>query len=226
VQVTLKSTKAEVKRVTVKTAGATSMKLVTFQHDVAANVTATVFANPVPAGFQADFALATTDQYGNPVPNTMLTLVATGGLVPSRSELMTDSQGRAVASLNSQGKIGEYTLTALDNAGHRAQADVSFVPGAPYAATSTLTSSSYAVKANGGTSTITLTVKDAFDNPIAGQAFTLHAVDGPGTLGTISQVTGDDGSFSTTFTGGAAATVRVVANIDTLTLSTDTIAVQ
>jgi hypothetical protein len=226
VQVTLKSTKAEFKRVTAKTVGAMGTTVVTFQPDVVAKVTATVFANPVPAGHQAGFVLSTTDQYGNPVPNTALTLVATGGLVPWPSQLTTDAQGGSVATLNAGGRIGTYTLKVLDSAGDRAQADVSFVAGAPYAATSTLTSSSYALLANGGTSTITLTVKDAFGNAIAGQPFTLHVVDGPGTLATSSDVTGGDGSFSTTFTAGAAATVRVVANVDILTLSTDNIIVQ
>src|SRR5206468_1235182 len=82
----------------------------------------------------------------------------------------------------------------------------------PSAATSSLVASETAVIADGTSQTVlTITVEDAFGNPVAGTAVTLSASGSGNTFGVISGTTDVHGVFSTTMASPLVQTEIVTA---------------
>ncbi|WP_423244858.1 invasin domain 3-containing protein, partial [Erwinia persicina] len=141
-----------------------------------AKVSAVVPASPgAPADGTVDAVTVTVkDANGNRVGNAAVSLSATNGATLKES-VTTDAQGQATAPLSSK-KAGAVKVTAKVAGGKDAgqTATVTFTAGAPAQAASGVKTdkASYAA---GSDMTVTVTLKDANGNPVAGQASLLTA---------------------------------------------------
>ncbi len=133
--------------------------------------------------------ITVTDQYGNPKPGVTVVLGCTGNAGHTNPGGPTDGSGQATGAVaNTKAETVTVTATAggvplTDNA------QILFVPG-PVSAASSLVAGVTPVVADGATqSQITITAKDAFDNPVSGVAATL-GVNPPGNGATLTQPPG------------------------------------
>ncbi|HAS8353711.1 TPA: hypothetical protein I7721_21810, partial [Vibrio vulnificus] len=152
-----------------------------------------------------------TDTNGNGVSGQRVTLSADNSAVVAASAV-TGSDGSVTVPVTTK-KAGKATVTATLNK-IEAKASVDFVAGAPDTDKSALAVSPESIVAdNTAESTITLTLKDANDNPVSGQTVAFATtLDNKKT--TISATTDNgDGTYSATIkgtlAGAAAITVKV-----------------
>src|SRR5437763_10747691 len=93
-------------------------------------------------------------------------------------------------------------------------AGVTFTAGADSATHSTVTAAPASVTANGSsTSTVTVTLKDAFGNPVGGKDITLAAASGSSTITTVSGTTDGSGHASFTVKDTVAEGVTYTATV-------------
>lgn len=228
---TLKSTKAELKTLTATLGGAEAgTRGVTF---VPGPPTMLAFVAQPPASTQASQTLsavrvAVMDVQGNTtmaaVPVTLALQGGTAGAVLGGTHPRTTSGGVAEFGDLFIRRAGTgYTLRA--SADSLASADsnaFNITADAPSTTRSTVVVGPNNVVANGtDTTTVTVTVLDAFDNPVAGRAVTV-AVSGTGnTLApTSGGTTGADGKFVVTLKSTKAETKTVDATVDGAALPT------
>jgi hypothetical protein len=122
----------------------------------------------------------------------------------------TDANGVFTTTLASTLAQTE-TITATEGSVHE-QTSVTFVAGAPSAATSSLVASSPTVSADGtSTTTLTVTVKDVYGNAVAGTAVTLSASGSSNSFGALSGTTNANGVFTTTLASTLAQTETITA---------------
>jgi hypothetical protein len=165
------------------------------------------------------------DQYGNRIPGVSVTFTVTGGggsVVPT-APVATDANGRArVTSWTLGTGAGTNTLqasvTALTpvtfTATGVAQTNVSPTQSSVTAATGTITACSSGCVAGSTASTITVTVRDGFSNPIGGAAVTLSSTGTNNTLSPVSGMTSAGGTFTATFTSTTAEAKTISATAD------------
>ncbi len=115
------------------------------------------------------------DAANNPVQGLTPTFAATNtGTTNNYGECsVTDSNGESTCSLTST--VAEVKTLSITSPVSRLGSTVTFNPGVPASAHSTITGTTPVVANNTDTSTITITIKDAFSNPIAGQTPTFSA---------------------------------------------------
>lgn len=147
-------------------------------------------------------AVVVRDQDGNPLGGIPVTFKVTGGGGSlAGANPVTDTDGVATVGGWTLGqKVGsntlEATLSGLDVSGSPVVFSATASPGPVSAGKSQVSAAPTTITASGGSSrsTITVTARDAFDNPIPGLAVTL-AVSGTGsTLTQPASPTGSDGS--------------------------------
>jgi invasin-like protein/filamin/ABP280 repeat protein/Big-like domain-containing protein len=163
-------------------------------------------------------AVLVRDADGNPLPGIPVSFKVTagGGSAAGRTPV-TGSDGVATVGGWTLGpKVGanamEATLSGLDVSGSPVVFSAAGTPGPVSAEKSLVTADPAQIPASTGTSasTITVTARDAFENPIPGLSVTLAAT---GTGNTLTQPTAPTGSDGTT-TGKLSATIpgdRVVS---------------
>ncbi|MCO5784675.1 Ig-like domain-containing protein, partial [Citrobacter meridianamericanus] len=163
-----------------------------------------------------------TDDAGRPVAGVSVSFSTVAPSHITTSSGVTDINGFATASLASP-QSGPVAVTAKVTAtGSQQSVNVTFKAGAPATVSSTLAVNNTSITANGGgtggTSTVTLTLRDAKNNPVAGLTdvdFTLSnpAVAAGATLTTITETSAGSGVYTTTLSGITAGTVTVGASI-------------
>jgi hypothetical protein len=126
-----------------------------------------------------------------------------------------NTNGSYTATLTSSTTAGEATITGtLALSTITDTATVTMTPGPASAAQSTLTASHSPIKLNGGTSTITVTVKDAQGNPRLTGGDTVTLATNLGSLSVVTDV--GDGTYTAILTSGATdGSARVTATINT-----------
>ena len=141
-----------------------------------------------------------------------VTLATTAG---SLNSVTDNGNGTYTATLTSPTAAGSATVTAkIDGSSVTASATVSFNAGAVSATQSTIGSAPGSVVADGSTtSTITVTAKDAFGNPVGGQSVTLGQGAGLSTITTVSGTTNASGHATFTVKDTHAETVTYTATV-------------
>ncbi len=149
-----------------------------------------------------------------------VTLTTTGG---SLGAVTNNANGTYSATLTSSTIAGPVTVTAkLDGTNITGTAIVSFVAGPVTAAQSTVAAVPASVVADGATtSTVTVTLKDANSNPVAGKTVTLAKGSGSSTITTVSGVTNAAGqaTFTVKDTVAEATTYTATDATDAITVT-------
>jgi len=165
------------------------------------------------------------DLYSNAIPGVAVTFTVTGGggSVTPIAPVATDANGRArVTSWTLGTGAGTNTLRASATgltpvtftATGVAQTDVSPTQSSVTAATGTITACSSGCVAGSTASTITVTVRDGFSNPIGSANVTLSSTGTNNTLSPASGTTSAGGTFTATFTSTTAEAKTVSAAAD------------
>jgi trimeric autotransporter adhesin len=139
------------------------------------------------------------DADGNPISGQIVSLDASGGASLITPIAATTSANGAASFTVTNTQAEAVTYTANDTSGTAVligqPVSVTFVPGPVSAGTSTVVATPATVLANGTSSSlVTVTVTDADDNAIAGQAVTLSAENGSSIITTISGTTNASGA--------------------------------
>jgi len=190
----------------------------------------TITLTPSPASIVADGVSTSTvtsgmirDAYNNPVMDGTLITVAVdrGSIVtPDASSIypgiqVTTSGGVISFVIQSSTVIGTANITALSVGGSASgSTQIVFVAGAPSPITSSITATSPVYSDGISASTVTITVRDAYNNPVSGASVTLSS--SRGALDTIVQPAGVTnamgqivGTVASTSTGDTVITATV-----------------
>ncbi|MGH7567794.1 MAG: Ig-like domain-containing protein [Gemmatimonadales bacterium] len=229
---TLTSTVAEGKTIsaTINGTGITPTAAVTVSPAAVSAAQSTVTAAPgsIEAGGVSTITVTARDAFGNPIPGATVVLAATGTANSLTQPGPTSSVGAATGTLSST--VAETkTVSATVNGTAIAQtAAVIVTPTGVDAALSTVTAAPPTIAASGGTSqsTITVTAKDGFGNPIAGATVVLAASGGGNTLSAPGP-TGATGVTTATLSSTVAEGKTISATINgTAITQTTTVTVQ
>jgi hypothetical protein len=188
----------------------------------------TVSADPttITAGSGSSTITVTArDSDGDPVSGATVVLSASGtGNTLIQPSGPTDASGEATGTLSSTG-AGTKTVSAVISGTPITQtAAVTVTAGPASASQSTVSANPSTIAANTGTSTITVTVRDQFGNPVSGSTVALTAT---GTGNTLTQPAGPTNG-SGVATGTLASTdleVKTVSATAGVTAITQTAAV-
>src|SRR6266542_4431824 len=170
---TLSSTVAEAKTVSATANGTaiTQTATVTVTSGSVSASQSTVAASPtsIAVGGTATITVTAKDANGNPISGATVVLAATGsGNTLTQPGGTTNASGVATGTLSST-VAGTKTVSATANGTAIPQtASVTVNPGPVSASQSTVVASPSSITAGSGSSTITVTVKDAGGNPISG----------------------------------------------------------
>lgn len=181
----------------------------------------------IAAGGASTIGVTVKDGDGAPMAGITVTLTATGsGNSITQPAGTTDEDGNVTGTFSSTG-AGIHTITAVAGGvtlGQQARVTVN--PGPVDANQSMVTALPTSIIQGSGTSTITVTVKDAFGNAVAGSLVVLHAsgsgntLTGGGTTDASGVVTGSLGStVAETKTVSATAGVVDLAQTATVTVT-------
>jgi hypothetical protein len=212
----LSSTVAEVKDVsaTINGVAITQHAAVTV-NPAASSVSASVSAVGVsPASFTAGGSSTVTvtvrDGGGNPMSGVAVTLAISGSGNTITQPPVSDANGLATGSFNSTG-AGTHTVTAVAGGVTLTQQPVVTVSAGPAdAVRSTVTAQPTSIVQGSGSSTITVTARDAFGNPVSGSLVELHA-SGTGNTLTGGGTTNASGVASGTLSSTVAEAKMVSA---------------
>ena len=221
---TLKSTKSEVKTVSV-TAGSASVKTNVAFVAGSPNATASTFV-AAPLTVVANGAATTTltgfvkDAYGNGIPNQNVTIALTGGNGTIAAATGNTNDSGAYSTTLTSTRSGAKTLS-FTSGSVVLTANANFVSGSPNVASSTFTVDSNAslVADNNNVFTYTATLHDNQNNVVPDQTVTISST---GTGNTFSRARGStdaNGVFTSTLRSSVAGakTVTLVAGAATLT---------
>ncbi|MFM1160021.1 inverse autotransporter beta domain-containing protein [Yersinia mollaretii] len=184
------------------------------------NVNSTLIASPVNIEANGSDTSAVTltlkDSNNNPVAGQNVVLATTLGTINAATE---SSHGIYTATLTAGNVSGIATVTANvnGNALNVTPATVFLSAGVTDIGRSTLVAAPINIEANGSdTSTVTLSLKDSNDNPVAGQNIVFAS-----TLGTVNTaVESSSGIYTATLTAGTVSGVAsVTANVNSSALS-------
>ncbi len=192
---------------TIDTGGAASSSLSSSASTLAANGTD-----------NATLTVTRLDAFGQPVAGHSVSLSqGSGSSMISPTSATTNASGQATFTVSSS-KAETVTYTAVDttdNVTVMQTASVTFTPGAADAAQSTVTASQASVPANwSSSSTLTVTIKDANDNPIAGHVINLTQGSGNSGIIAVNSTTNANGQAVFTLRSTKAEAVTYTA-VDT-----------
>lgn len=190
---TVKSTKAEVKTLAIVTPVAKSDGTVTFIAGAAAIANSTITGtSPVTANGVATSTVTVTlkDANNNAITGTTPVFSASGTGNTASACSATDTSGVATCTLAST--VAEVKTLSITSPITKADGTVTFTAGAAVAANSTITGSGPVIANNVATSTVTVTLRDASNNPVAGQTPTFSTT-GTGNTQTACGVTNASG---------------------------------
>jgi len=223
---TLKSSKAEAKTVTIAFGDGQVLNAgVTFIPGPPVGGQSSLTATPDTQVAGTPVALSATfrDALGNPNVGASVAFDATGeGSVLSSTTATTDASGVGSVTLSST-KSGPKSI-AVTLGGLTLTTGVTFVPGPPSSAGSTLEASPASVVAdNETTATLTAHVRDANGNPVAGVTVAISADGSGNTLSTTSGISDESGLVSATLKSGRAETKTVTFSFGTGQILTTTV---
>lgn len=186
----------------------------------AAQSSLTATSAPVLANGVAQAALTATvrDALGNPVPGQLVTFASNGASAlfhPGAATALTNAAGVASVTLSSTSATPQ-TLSASAGAMAFTQTpSVSFTPGAPAAATSSLTLAGPFVADGTSGGTVTLNVQDANHNPVPGRAVTFSTTSAGASLAPAGGVTDASGNASSALVSSLAGAKTLHAAVGT-----------
>ena len=165
------------------------------------------------------------DQYNNPLPGVAVTFTVTagGGVVNPTTTVTTDAAGRVRAVSWTLGtSAGTNTLRASTGGGGGgpfatfsangvAQNNVSPTQSSVVATTGTITACSSGCSAGSTASTITVTIRDGFGNPIPNASVTVAATGTNNGFSSSSGTANGSGVFTTTFNSTKAEAKSISA---------------
>ena len=178
--------------------------------------------SPQTAGTAFNVTVTAEDANGNTVTNynadgNNATLTSTGTLVGAPIGTASFTKGVLTQSVTIT-NTGSFTITVTGNPGQDNGAPPgtsnSFTvnPGAVNSGTSTVSANPTSVPADGSTtSTITVTLKDANNNPVSGKAASLTAGSGSSSITTVSGTTNASGQATFTVKDGVGEVVTYSA---------------
>ncbi len=177
---TLKSSKAETKTLSLVTPVAKSDGTVIFTAGLPVAANSTISGtSPVTANgtSTSTISISLKDASGNPVPGETPTFDATN---TGNSNVygicsLTDADGLSSCTLASQN--AELKTLSIVTPVIKVDGSVTFEPGAPVAANSTITATGPVVADGISLSTVTITLRDGTNNPVPGQTPTFEATD-------------------------------------------------
>ena len=183
---------------------------VTFTAGAPLSMTLAVMPDTVLVGGSAALTARVYDQYLNLIPGQVITFESAnlggGGIVPLTDT--TDAAGQATAVISST-LAGVRTVTAtVASNGITATTQITFIAGPPVAITLTILPTTTGV---GTSAQMTVTVVDAYDNPVKGSVITFTTTDDLGT-GDIDPDTGttDGNGVATSIISSTASGVKMV----------------
>jgi len=197
--------------------------------------------SPITAGSGTSTITVTArDAGGNPIAGATVVLAATGtGNTLTQPSGTTNASGVATGTLSSTVAEDKTVSATIDGTAVSQTATITVTPGSVSASESALTAEPTSISAGTGSSTITVTARDAHGNPIAGAAVVLSA-SGTGNVltqpggptnasgvatGTLSSVVAEPKTVSGTIDGVAitqTATVTVTTGVGSATQSSVT----
>ena len=182
----------------------------------------TTFAAGDPTG--ASVTVTVKDASGNPIPSVLVEPASTGNGAFNPASAATNASGIAVFTYTNT-DAGVKTLSAVANGVLLdAQPQVTVEPGTASAAQSTLVLSPSAIVAGGTGSTISVTVRDQFNNLVPGAAVTIDAT-GANAGVPASGNSDASGEFSTVVTSNEAGDKTVTATVGGVALPTQVLTV-
>lgn len=170
---------------------------------------------PANGTMNAILTVVRKDAYGNPVEGQEITIdQGSGSSAISIISAVTNAAGQARFGVSST-KAETVTYTAIDEADGVVidqTAQVTFTAGVPDASASTVEANTDTVEANGTAgATITVTVTDRFDNPIAGHSVNLTPNVGGSTITPANATTNAAGQASFAVKNGNVGSVIYTA---------------
>jgi adhesin/invasin len=176
--------------------------------------TSDVAADPtsLAAGDTSALTATVRDAFGNPVPGATVAFEATGTGNTISNPSATDVSGAAVGTLSST-KAEAKTVTA--KIGALALTDrpiVTFTAGAPDPARSSLVASPTSAPDDGTQIALTVTVRDAYGNPVVGETVTFSS-SGNADFTQPSTVTAADGTATGAVSASAAGAQTIHAHV-------------
>ncbi len=178
--------------------------------------TVTASAGSIPAGGGAStISVTVKDASDAPISGATVVLSATGtGNTLTQPAGTTDAAGVAKGSVTST-VAGAKTVSATANGtAITQQATVTVTPGPVSTSQSTVVAAPTSIAPGTGSSTITVTAKDAHGNPISGATVVLAATGGGSTLTQPAGPTNAGGVATGTLTSSVEGTIIVSATID------------
>jgi hypothetical protein len=163
-------------------------------------------------GSAATVTITARDASGNPIAGAAVTVAADGTDITQPAA--TGANGQTTATISST-QAGSKTVTVSINGvaiSNPSSASLVVVPAAPSATKSTATAAPASVAVL-QPSTITVTVRDDFDNPIPGATVTLSATNGAN-VGQPTAPTNADGIATGTVSSPLVGSTTVTARID------------
>jgi adhesin/invasin len=214
----VKGTAAGTATITVKLGGvafAVTPATVTLTAGAPSATKSTLVASP--ASIVADGSTLSTltltlkDANNNPVAGQSVTFVSdltgtsVGGVTSGGGTYTSNVSGTAAGTATITVKLGGVAFAVTP-------ATVTLTAGAPSATTSTLVASPTSIVADGSTlSTLTLTLKDANNNPVAGQSATFTSTLAGTTVWTVTDH--GDGTYTAYLTGTAEGTATITVKL-------------
>ena len=203
-------------------------------------ITPAISSDTADGSTPADLSVSVDDQFGNGLPGKTVTLqvsdasgnaaaipVTVGGGTPG----VTTAQGTAIFQVrDTTAEVVTATATdTTDGVTLANSATITFTPGAPDPAVSTIGANPSNVPSDGTTaSTVTVTIDDHFGNPVASQTISLAAASGASTITPLKPTTGIDGKATFSVTDATSEVVTYTATDTTFgntPLSDDGVAV-
>lgn len=167
---------------------------------------------------QSSVTVTSRDVYDNVRAGDNVTIAPDGNAVPVQPPLQTDAAGEATGVVTDATAETVTVSATIDGTLITDTATIDFVPGAPDAGTTTVDAVSPVIANGVSTSTVTVTVRDASGNPVAGQNVTLDVT--PAGAGLVVNQPGGVTDAAGVITGSIASTttgVRVInAIVDTV----------
>ena len=150
-----------------------------------------------------------------------------GGTLLGTLSATTDANGRAgFTDLAISGTAGTYSLGFSAAGFNGVTSDQIVLAQVPSAQTSSVVADPLTISAGSGSSTITVTVRDASSTPMSGIQVTLDASGGENSITAVTPVTGADGVATFTFSSTAAEMKTLTAKADGTTVGQVSITVE
>jgi PKD repeat protein len=151
------------------------------------------------------------DAQQNPIPNRAVTWIVTaGGGSVSAENTTTDAQGFASTRWTLGPAAGSNSLNAVVSGVGTATFTATGTAGTPSASNSEVTASPTSITA-GGSSTVTVRVRDASNNPVAGVTVSIASSGTGNTIDPATASTGADGVATFTFSSTVAESKTISA---------------